>query len=108
MDEETRRAVEFYATFHERKPARIIKMKRPDWYCGPKALVCLGRVGEITYIPQEPSVKKGIEYVHAFGDYGPIQTSEKPLLVTDPDGQALHILKVGSRFKVDPERGIVG
>ena len=102
------RAMKFYRTFHGRKPARIIRFPRPAWYAGPGTLVVMGRASAINYEPFD-SDKDGVEYVHQFGDYGDgVETDEKPLLCTDPEGKDLFLIKEGSKFHVEDERGIVG
>jgi len=92
-----------YEQFHGASPNLVkIKYKMPD-----KPLVKIGRLLEVTYLPELPSKRTGTAYTHKWGDTGSMTLPGKPILAVDKSGKNFYILKSSSRAKFS-ERGIVG
>ena len=107
-----RAGIAWYRRFHGTTPAKLVILPRPEWYQGSDVVVAMGTAEDISYAPDgvDPdSDRRGAVYTHQFGDYGSRKTDERPLLVTDPDGESVYVMKAGqSKYKVSRERGIVG
>ena len=91
LDENPRRAIDFYRKFHwGREPKRIRKVELAP---RPSELVKLGVLEAVTY-----SAKKGgsklADYIHHFGETG----KKRPVLAADPRSRRLHI--VGGEYDV--------
>ena len=95
-----------YESFHGSPPARIRKIK----YEPPKGiLIKIGKLSQLNYIPEYPSMRKGVEYYHRSGDIGHKILKSNAILATDIKGKNLYILKdKNTKYPKFTERGIVG
>jgi len=105
------RALRLCRRLHGVDECEIVEIERPRWWKGGKVAVVVGEADELTYEAPDGSRLDDAPRVHRFGDRGRgyPRSDARPILVTDPDGENVHILKVGtrSRYRVDA-RGIVG
>lgn len=93
-----------YEDFHGVPPARVRKMRLPVPKKGAR-LIKIGRLLELTYLPEEPSQRVGTAFRHEFGDTGSVVLPDKPILATD--GEHFYIIPDKSKAYFE-ERGIVG
>jgi len=95
-----------YRDFHGSPPRNARRVNLPNPKGG--SLMKIGRLTQINYIPENPSMLAGAEYSHKFGDTGTVVFKKnKPILAVDSTGKQLYIINDKSTYKFGP-RGIVG
>jgi len=100
-----RRSEEAYRRFHNAEPRGWRKVDLPE---PPEHAWKLGKLVALVYEPEEPSEKTGVQYEHEFGDGGILRFDRnKPTLYVSEDGRQIVIVRGKSRYRVDPDRGIM-
>jgi len=80
-----KKALRKYREFFGEDPPEVIEVPDPPGSKLPEYMIALGRSQEVMYKPDDHTSKKGVPFVHKFGEEG----GKQPYLVTDPSGRLL-------------------
>ena len=97
---------DLYAAFHGVSPKGVRKVNFRNPKLGER-VIKIGRLKELVYHPEPPSLRSKSEFIHSFGDFGDKFMNVQPVLAVSKDGKQLYIINDRASPKFGG-RGIVG